>query len=326
MYHPKLRLLARGRTKAGRKRQVLLALVICLLLGAVGFLIDQIRSAHYLWQERVNVAIAADAPVVVTFNRTSREVTAVFFPDDTYLEVPGGFGKNRVGKVWSLAAIVGNYQLFPRTVGSFLGVPIDSWIGPKSGKSLNFPKKDRDDVARHVADLIIPLTFGHSKIITNLSFLERFYLWYILSYMPRENYVFVDLAQKGILVSVHLPDGTEAMVGDPDLVDKISQTVFFEKMAQQDDLSFKILNATDTVGAGKKIARVLTNLGYHVTHVENAARREKHCQIEIGEEWQKNESVRRLARTLACTLVSGDVILDHQTAILTIGDDLASIW
>lgn len=298
---------------------------IYLLIGGLALWFWLHLPVFYL-QERITLVLATNPPSVLSVNNGSGEVSLTLIPKDTYIEVPGGFGWYRAGAVWDLGQIEnagGNLLL--RSLRSFLGAPIDSWVGWKNLR-VDLDTTHKEKIIRRLTTALSPVNF-RSSLQTDFDILDRTLLWWKLRQLRGDRLTIIDLKDKGILVDEILPDGSTAMRAEADLVDKISQTLFFEKMVKQQELPIHIYNGTQVTGLGNKIGRLLTNIGYKVTGISNAERNAPRCSIRVYRGQEGKESLRRLERILSCT--PSVVELPSRFAseyALVLGEDMAKLW
>ncbi len=278
------------------------------------------QSSISLWQERLTLAVASNPPLIVSFNKNSGEVSLISVPSETYLEVPGGFGWYRVGTLWHLGQIEKqNGRLLMLALRTFVGAPLDGWIGWQKDAP-DFSSKKKDVIIHSLSQKIF------SPAVSNLSVFDRWWLWFSLSHVRTEKIVAVDLGDKETMVKVSLPDQTKANMGDPQLVDKVTQTVLFEKIAQNERLPWRILNTTDTAGIGNKLARVLTNMGYNVAGVGNEVRERAGCRLVVPPLSLKSPGVVRLSRAVNCPIFTSDTFSKDQEGQLILGKENVQQW
>lgn len=307
------------------------ALFFLSVIGCVVFFILSFRwfsESHYLHQERFSVVFASNPPAVLSVNRRSGEFNVLIIPEDTYIEVPQGFGSYRVGALWNLGQVEkrgGEVLLF--AVRSFLGVPIDGWIGWTDNRQRPSLTTSKNDVLKELAFRLSPGLFLQQPTATNLSLPDKILLWWTVKQARGEAFIVVNLGDKGVLMKTTLADGSAALKGDPDLVDKVSQTLYFEEEAQKEVLPFRVLNATDVPGSSTKIARLLTNIGYHTIGAGNAETQAKNCSVGVPSDRLSAPAVKRLGSIISCPIRAVDRTENPPgEGVVIVGANIARLW
>lgn len=303
-------------------------IVVCLALTLVTWGVFSYQRSKLLRLDRVTLVLGSNPPAVLSLNRNSGEVNLLFIPSDTYIEVPGNFGKYRAGTIWNLGIIENRGGLLLLSaMQSFLGAPISGWIGWLHPTTIDFTDKRKDELLKMLQASFSPLLSGNRLTVSNLSAIEKLWLWWHLKRLSGEKLAVINLQDKGVLLSIELPDGSQALTGDPELVDKVSQTLYFEERIKNDAFVLRIHNSSDISGMGNKIARLLTNIGYHVISVENSDRRFQRCHLEIPTVVAARPSVKRLEQIFPCDFEFFEPELkDEDSGALYITSDLAALW
>lgn len=307
-----------------QKQTAIPVVVVFLAIGSlVLLLLAASRQSLFLQRERVTLALATSSPAVLSFNKSTGEISLLLIPTDTYIDVPADFGSYRVGALWHLGRIEKrDGELLRLALRSFLGIPIDGWVGWQfKAPQLSGSK---ETLVKSLVNQVTPVTFSGGSTLTSLGPLDRLLLWFFLLRTRLETITAINLEDKGVLVQIRLSDGSPALLGSPDLVDKVSQTLYSEKLGRNEDLPIRILNAGNRTGVGAKIARLLTNVGFEVVSVANADDKSASpCILVVPSKAQKRPGIERLQELLDCQLRLSDSV--QSEGIITIGEE-AKLW
>lgn len=292
--------------KVKRKTKLaLLVLGLVLLLLILGQLIrfSQILFAterNHIWngEFNLNLVIRAKSISVFSYNPQDKKVVILDIPDETYIEVPHGFGK------WQLRAVydLGGAQLLKDTLTNFLGVPFDGFLdfgGP-------FKEKKADELLGAIRE---------NPVHSDLSLWELIRLklaLLLLRFDKIEKRAILDL---GVLEQDKLADGTPIFLSDPIRLDS-ALTAFVEPKLLKEHQSIAIFNATNHPQLAQKAARIITNIGGNVIITANWDQTLKHCQV-FG---QQSKTLKKLLQIFDCDRI--DPLKDSRAQInLFLGED-----
>lgn len=256
-----------GRFGSNRPFVLLLIGVLCV----VSFIPLWQRSLFFK-KDRLTIVWATNPVWVSILNRDSSTVSLLRIPSETAITVPGGFGNLRIGVLWRLGAIEKKGgQILSSATQTFLGAPVNAWIG--RGSEPIVLDSDGERIVRTLSGLLFPISIAtkESPLLTNLSFLDRLAVWWFLSRLRLSDVVYVDLASEKVVVPTLLADDSHAQIGDPDLVDKVSQRLFWEPMFKLHPITIRILNGSGIDGAGYAVARLLSAIGVNVIGVNTSS-------------------------------------------------------
>ncbi len=290
-------------SKARRIRQTKLALGILGLVAGLLIISWTIRftqslfspwklsvkaERNYIWDAKfnINLLLRTDRNSILSYNPVEKKIAILNIPDETFLEVPKGYG------FWQLRAVykLGGDQLLVDTLRSFLGIPIDGFLDFSGNKS--------DQSAAGIVRELKQNPFSGLNLISNLK--TDLTLWELIRLklgiagvrFDKVNEINLDTFE--ILNQETLPDGTEVLTADPVkldsvLVDLADPAFAFEHKA------IAVWNATNRPLIAQKAARLITNLGGNVIIISNAEEKLKKT-ILYGE---KSDSLKRLKQIFA---------------------------
>lgn len=254
---------------------LVLALVVGLLLisWAIRFtqsLFSTNQERSYIWngEFNINLLIRSDHISILTYNPKEGKIVIINIPDETFLNVPFGFG------LWQLRAIyelgesqkeLGGGKLLMETLTNFLAVPIDGFLDFKN-------LQPRQSVAEAV-DTLRENPFSGLNFLpvlkTNLTLWELIKLKLGISAVRFDKIKELDLLALNVLDKENLPDGTLVFTADSVKLDSVlSDLVDPTIMAEHKNIA--VLNATDRAQLAQKAARLITNLGGNVIIMANA--------------------------------------------------------
>ncbi len=212
----------------------------------------------YLWDKNsnINLSIKTDRISILSYNPIDKKILIISVPDETYIQVPGGFGTWSAKSIYGLGEseenLSGNY-LLQKSLASFLAIPVDAFI-----------EFDGDLLGNMRNPLKYP--YLYSKLKTNLTPFELLNLALGIKSVRFDKVHELDFAQ--ILDEDQLPDQTKILVADPTKIDAISNKLAESKIISE-QLTIGVYNATRYPGLALKAARIITNMGGNVIVTAN---------------------------------------------------------
>ena len=157
----------------------------------------------------------------------------------------------------------------PKTVGQFLKIPIDGFV------KASFLKTHKD-----VAILMPNIFFNYNNIKTNLNLIDILRLVLVSKTTPLNN-----IATYSISSSL-----------EDQKVDKIVEKIFKDEEIEKENKSVEIINTTNVMGLGGRLARLITNMGGNVIQVSTKDNLQKESIILY--DGKKNFTTERLSKVL----------------------------
>src|SRR5581483_7842937 len=160
-------------------------------------------------------------------------------------------------------------------VGRFLEIPIDGFVLENSTEDFR---------SENIADLTKSFVTRYRNLSTNLTFVDMVRLWWFSKFIS-----FHDIT-------------TATFVADPQVsldlaADNISSQLFGDDAIIKDKESISIRNASDLVGFGNRLARLISNIGGNVVSVETADSEAEKTQIVYS--GSKSFTVKKLEKLLS---------------------------
>lgn len=220
------------------------------------------QTKSYLWtnQYRLNLVVIGHPILVLSDNPQGKEVTILTIPDETFIDVSGGFGMWQARAIYDLGhSFAKNGDLLVKdSIESFLGIPIDGFLhfggkGDKDAFAL------LEDVRKNPLSGLELL----SKMRTNLTPWELINLKLSLMQVRFDKVKRLDLLNLNVLEKEFLHDGTQVLISDPIRLDSVLSD-FVEPAFQRERLTIAVFNGTDHPQLAQKAKRLITNLGGNV--------------------------------------------------------------
>ena len=280
--------------KAKMKKRSKLALLILALL--VGFLIvswviqltqslfspwklspDQERS--YVWdaQFNINLLLRGSNISVLSYHPKEERIVIINIPDETFLNVPYGFGLWQLRAVYELGESQkdsGGNKLLVETLTNFLAIPIDGF--------LDFSTLEPNKSASEIVDILKENPFSGFNLLSGLK--TDLTIWELLRLKVSAGSVRFDkikelsLDKIKVLDRENLLDGTPIYTADPFKLDSVLSDLA-DPVITSEHKSIAVLNATGQAQLAQKAARLITNLGGNVIITTNASQKLKKTQV-----------------------------------------------
>lgn len=237
----------------------------------------------YLWDDRfnINLVIKAKSVAVMSLNPAENQVTGITLPENTLIDVPGGFGKWQIRSVYNLGQSENeSWELLKKTLSTFLGIPIDGVIEFRGSLSNEDPlgliQKFQQSATSGIGDI--------KNIQTNLTLAELIRLKFNLSKVRFDKIRYIDLEKRGILDESSLNDGTKVFTTDAVKLDSILSDLL-DPVIRNEYITIAIFNAAGYPQLAQKAARLVTNMGGNAIITANAEKTYAKTQV-MGKESQ----------------------------------------
>lgn len=258
---------------------VLVLLVIIILLGKfLGFLgslgrpfaPDGAVQKFYQWDgsSRINLAVKADHLYFLSLNPPERSFQLVKIPDETYLDLPFGFGSWPARSVYGLGqaekAPMGA-RLISETMRASFGLPVDGYLILKESLANRPLPEVLEGIRKNPLD---GLTFlGQSQ--TDLTVWEYLrWIWAVRNVRADKVQV-IDLGQSRLTSWILLPDGSRSLGLDQLKLDQFMEGRMDDVKLQGEGLSVGIFNTTGHPALAEGAARIISNMGGRAVIVSN---------------------------------------------------------
>lgn len=237
---------------------------------------DQHRNYTWNGEFNINLLLRADHISLLSYNPKEKKIVIINIPDETFLEVPFGFGSWQLRSVYELGESqrgVGGHKLLTDTLTTFLAIPIDGFLDLSAR-----PNKS----AAEIVDMLRknPFSGGNllSSLKTDLTILELLRLKIGLSSVRFDKVKELNLDKLSVLDKESLPDGTLVYTADPIRLDSILSDLA-DPLITSEHKTIAVLNATNQPQLAGKWARLITNLGGNVIITANAGEKLRKTQV-----------------------------------------------
>lgn len=291
-----------------QKKRIKLALLTVAILGSLflaGALVNLTKTLtspwqlntqkSYSWDGRynLNVVLRGASVSLISFNPVQKKVIVIKLPPQTYLDVPGGFGKWQLRSVYDLgqSGSSAGANLLERTLTSFLGVPVEGFIQLRG----DFAEEGGEDFVRLIRQNPLNILLALKDTRSDLSPLELLRFNMALFQVRFDKVNSIDLGSSSVLNKSNLPDQTEVLIGDPVRIDSIAQNLA-DNGVLEEHKTVAVFNATERPLIAQKAARIVTNLGGNVIQISNASFKLDKTRVS-GE---PSQTLKRLTQIFGC--------------------------
>lgn len=216
-----------------------------------------------------NVAIKARDIGIINVDPVNKQLTLLSIPDNTYLEVPKGYGWWDISKVYQLGQEQSppiGAELLQLSLQNMMALPLDRLV-----------IVDQKDQSQTVAELLQKWRsnpalawLGLHSISTNFTPAEKWQFLFSLSGIRQDKVKTLDLYQTDITDNRLLPDSSRVLGINQINLDLFIRDQLIDQQIFHEGYAIAIYNATDHPGLANDLARIVTNLGGNVIISSNS--------------------------------------------------------
>lgn len=273
------------KSRTNAKKQTRLALMVLGLIISFVILAQIVRFGQmffspwgltsdkkYLWDGKfnINLIIHSNITSLLSYSPKDKKITIIDLPDQTYLELPFGFGNWQLQSIFDLgnSQIIGGHKLLEQTFVKFFAVPIDGVleVDPRFG---NFFETIKNPISS--VNLL-------SNLKSDLTVWELLRLQFNLYFVRFDKIQKIDLIKMNVLTPDQLPDGTKIFKADLVRLDSLL-SVLQDPVILSERKSVAVFNATNYPRLANSWSRLITNLGANVIITTNATKNLTKTQI-----------------------------------------------
>lgn len=257
---------------------ILLLLVLLVLTGKMVDLIKTSLPNRWNGNSTINVVFQSARISVLSFNPLESSVTVLKVPDDTYIEVPFGFGRWPIRSIFDLGQAEKppmGAKLLKSAVGNSFGIPVDGYINLGS----NLQAEPLEKVIGQIRQNPFSIVGFIRESISDLNLWETAKLWWGVRGVRPDKVKFLDLGQSQITDWVLLPDGSRVLGIDQLKLDQYLQREFKDSRLGEEGLSVGVFNGTDHPQLAEKASRLISNMGGRVIFTANLPRKAEQSLI-----------------------------------------------
>lgn len=229
---------------------------------------SQVKYTRHNWDGAgiLNLVVKTKDLNLLSFDPATNTVTLLNIPDETYLELPQGYGKWPARSIYDLgqSESKGSF-LLKGTISRVFGVPVDGYLiypGQEKLTGESLVNKFKQD------PLSLNLIFSAK---TDLSAGELLRFWWEMKSVRSDKINTLNLAQSNLTSWILLADGSRVLDIDKLRLDQFIQGHFEDNRLSQEGLSIGIYNATDHSGLAEKASRMIANMGGRVVFATTAS-------------------------------------------------------
>lgn len=283
----------------------ILGIILFVVLFFLFLLRDDIFGKQFFSDGgRYNLILDLNPLLLLSLDPSGNGDAAVFIPNETYVNVPFGYGPYKAGSVYPLGDLDpdrGGGYLLTQTIQDEFGLPVEGYLKWLYKKPLKLNTSDDLIYFKNTFFNFVSLFGKINQIKTNLSILQLFRLYLILINTRGDQFKFYNLDRYNILGDVKLADGSTASQIDPDRLDKTLEGVFSEAEILKENISISVLNGTSQTGIGSKVARIISNMGGRVVNIGNSDQKLAiRCTIAGKNNLNQSITFRRIKQIFKC--------------------------
>lgn len=283
----------------------LFVLITFILIGKTIELINTLKKPlnsapavqRAMWDKRFSfTAVLKFSEVsILHYEPSDEKLTLLQVPNDTYMQLPKGFGSWPVRSIYDLGQGENppiGALLLKKSLSRLLGLPVDAYIVNKDPEDqANFSEK----IASIRSNPISTYSFL-KNIESDLTPLELLDLISLINNARSDKTVSLDIGHTSITESRLLPDSTRVLGVDSIQLDLFVRSKLADAKILDEGATVAVFNATTHPGLAQQVARVVTNLGGNVTFSTNTEQPSDKTLVISSE---KNQTFERLAQFLA---------------------------
>lgn len=240
-------------------------------------LLTPIKKNNWNGKFNLNLVVHTSSTSLLSYNPQDKKIVIVNIPNQTFVDVPGGFGKWQLGAVYGLGKSEekGVNKLLKETLMNYLGLPIDGF--------LDFTPRNN---TKEIVEMLRGNPLSSMKLLPNLksdlTFWQLIQLKFGLSSVRFDKIIELNLEELDVLEKDTLLDGSQIYNTDFVSLDTYLRPLQ-DPIIAKENKSIAVFNATNEVQLANKWARLITNLGANVIFTANADMKQSKTRL-FGEQ------------------------------------------
>lgn len=236
--------------------------------------------------QRINIAVAGNQVALISVDTVNNSVVVVKVPGNLHMfGVIHGYGQYHIGSVYQVGELdKRGGAVLSGTLQEFLAIPIEGYY---------YTLREMTDIR----NFFLSWDFLRGRT-TNFPLLRRLELVRNMWQLRFDKVRVIDLSKTA--KPLVLADGSNALFLEPVEVDQILKGLLTESNLQDENFRVEVINTTTTAGLAGRAARLLTNLGLTVIHINGNAQALSQCKIRATKEALKSQTVWRIAQIYRC--------------------------
>ncbi len=271
---------------------VTLVVVLALLSGYSSQVIQSIWNGS----NRFSIIVNSEPLILISVEPRTQKAILLSIPPNTILNVPSGFSEYKASSVYELGQLEkkkNGGQLLARAIENTFGIAVDRFISPKNSK-LYLSLLEKETLKKIKQDYfsfmglpksIIDGIKLKSSYDTDITFLEMYHLWNSIRKLRIDQINFANGSESHVFVSYKLPDQTEVLRVDDEILDTLTGSKFEDQNIRTENVTITIINATEKNKLATLLGRILKNLGANVLIRSTATNPENYsCLINYSQQ------------------------------------------
>ncbi|KKW10763.1 MAG: hypothetical protein UY48_C0015G0002 [Candidatus Gottesmanbacteria bacterium GW2011_GWB1_49_7] len=250
---------------------------------------------------RQTLVLVGSPMVIFSWDSRDRALTLVSLPADVAAEGTHGYGTYSLEAFWRLGEIdKKDGTVLAESVSEALGLPIDGYIGPKSGLATH--EADALTFAKQIFSPRNVVSYVGGQYRTNISLRSFVGLTWMLQVTKSERVIPQDFSRQPGAVAEDriLADGSHQWTLDAQALDTRLKGVFEDERVRREGVTVAVYNTTDMPSLGERAARLLTHIGVSVVSVGNDAPEVSACTVSGTKQTLTTVSAQVLESILGC--------------------------
>lgn len=299
----------------------------------------------YTWngESVINVVFSSKVPgegtdiSVVSYHPNEEKAVVLHIAEQTYLELPKGFGSWPVGSVYRLGEEDSKTgaSLLKMSLSKLIGLPIDAVVLFNSQDY----KTPEELIASFKKNPLAPF-FDTKNIKSDLTTLEAVKLFKQLSSIREDKLISLNLEHSSITESKLLPDSTRVLGVDTIRLDLFVRESMSDENILAEGVPVAVFNGTGYPGLTFEVVRSITNMGGNVIMVNNTEGKFKESTVNFSKEYlSENPEITETATSLRlkqlvaphclrlkCSNNDVNVVRSRAAINIVLGEDYYARW
>jgi LytR cell envelope-related transcriptional attenuator len=261
---------------------IFLSILFFLLLSKKVFL--SIKQSKWDYKHQLTVAYEQNNKIgFLKFDPLLQEVTILYFPQKSMINLSQGYEKYQADKIKALASQekINLGKLLKNSMTQFLGVLTDGYIVNLKGDELKLSK------------ILWQATI--KKADSNLTAWDLLRLHIFVSNLKIDRIKILNIEEEGVGQLVNLPDGNEVFEFDQNRLDLFVLRQLASPEFLKEKLTWEIYNGTYHDGLAGSMKRIVANSGFDVIGIRQGLEEYQKSTIYVNKDYYKNDNIRVFA-------------------------------
>ena len=242
------------------------------ILYIVVKLILALNSSYFINPpQRINILFYGPQSQIISFGVKDGINYIVNFNNDIYLNVPGGYGLNKIGALGRLSNIEKKPELIAKTFMVAIGANIDSYLIPKKNQIYDNDSNNRKTIAKlsNINRLILPINY-----LSDSAWFDRIYLSVLLLRLNQTQLISLNTSATY--------DVSKRKIFNDNGFSRRYTGFFFQPKFRDEAANLRIYYQTYKIA--KNISRILEGEGIRVVDLELIDKKQKQCRLLTGQQ------------------------------------------